>query len=87
MILELADWRRRVSELYAAVRAAKDPESGHALWRSERDALFRNHPQSPLPPGDPLRETGLPYWPYDPSLRCELPLRPAEPAEIDLPPA
>lgn len=83
--LEVADWRRRVSELYAAVRAAKDPESGHALWRSERDALFRNHPQSPLRPGDPLRETGLPYWPYDPNLRFELPLRPADPAEIELP--
>jgi uncharacterized protein len=83
--LELADWRRRVSELYAAVRAADDPESGHALWRSGRDALFVDHPQTPLTAGDPLRETGLPYWPYDPSLRFELPLKPAEPAEIELP--
>ncbi|MBX6355303.1 MAG: DUF1684 domain-containing protein [Micromonosporaceae bacterium] len=86
MSLELADWRRRVSELYAAVRAAKDPEGGHALWRSGRDELFRHHPQSPLPAGDPLRQTGLPYWPYDPSLRFELPVQPApEPAEIELP--
>jgi uncharacterized protein len=57
---ELADWRRRVSELYAAVRARDDPECAHALWRPGRDALFRAHPQSPLPPGDPLRETGVP---------------------------
>jgi uncharacterized protein (DUF1684 family) len=84
--LELADWRRRVSELYAAVRASDDPERGHALWRSGRDTLFRDHPQSPLLADDPLRKTGLPYWPYDPSLRFELPLVPTpEPAELSLP--
>jgi uncharacterized protein (DUF1684 family) len=67
-----------VSELYAAVRAEDDPEAGHKLWRRGRDELFRTHPQSPLPPGDPLRTTGLPYWPYDPALRWELPLVPPE---------
>jgi uncharacterized protein len=83
--LELADWRRRVSELYAAVRAQDDPERGHARWRAGRDALFREHPQSPLPPRDPLRATGLPYWPYDPRLRFTLPLLPVtEPAQLSL---
>jgi hypothetical protein len=75
--LELASWRREVSELYAAVRAEDKPESAHVLWRSRRDELFRTHPQSPLLPGDPLRTTGLPYWPYDPELRFDLPLIPA----------
>ncbi len=75
--LELADWRRQVNELYAAIRNAESPEAGHATWRAGRDTLFRTHPQSSLPPGDPLRDTGLPYWPYDPSLRFELPLLPA----------
>ena len=75
--LELAGWRRTVAELYAAVRAHDDPRRAHELWRHGRDQLFRSHPQSPLPPGDPLRATGLPYWPYDPGLRFELPLRPA----------
>jgi uncharacterized protein len=75
--LELTDWRREISELYAAVRAEDKPERGHALWRSRRDELFRTHPQSPLPPGDPLRTTGVPYWPYDPDLRFELPILPA----------
>jgi uncharacterized protein (DUF1684 family) len=74
--LELADWRRRVSELYAAVRAEPSPERGHALWRAGRDELLREHPQSPLEPGDPLRATGLPVWPYDPRLRFSLPLVP-----------
>ena len=76
--LELVSWRRMVSELYAAVRAEADPQLAHKLWRHGRDELFRTHPQSPLPPGDPLRATGLPYWPYDPALRWELPLLPAE---------
>jgi uncharacterized protein len=79
--LELADWRRRVSELYTAVRAQDDGEKAHALWRSGRDALFRAHPQSPLPPGDPLREAGVPYWDYEPAVRFELPLLPARSPE------
>jgi len=74
---ELTSWRRQVGELYGAVRAEPSPERGHALWRAGRDELFRSHPQSPLPPGDPLRATGLPYWPYDPALRFTLPLLPA----------
>jgi uncharacterized protein (DUF1684 family) len=74
---ELTGWRRRVGELYGAVRAEPSPERGHALWRAGRDELFRSHPQSPLPPSDPLRATGLPYWPYDPALRFTLPLLPA----------
>ena len=76
--LELVSWRRMVSELYAAVRAEDDPQLAHKLWRDGRDELFRTHPQSPLPPGDPLRATGVPYWPYDPALRWELPVIPAE---------
>jgi uncharacterized protein (DUF1684 family) len=75
--LELAGWRRMVGELYAAVRAESSPRRGHELWRRGRDELFRSHPQSPLLPGDPLRTTGLPYWPYDADLRFELPVRPA----------
>lgn len=85
MSLEIADWRRRVSELYAAVRGQRDPERAHALWRAGRDELFLAHPQSPLPLGDPLRDTGLPYWPYDPALRFNLPLQPVpEPSELAL---
>jgi uncharacterized protein len=83
--LELADWRRRVSGLYAEVRDERDAERGHWLWRRGRDELFRSHPQSPLPAGDPLRETGLAYWPYDAGLRFELPLRPAVADELAAP--
>lgn len=65
-----------MNELYAQVRASPDPAKGHALWRAGRDALFRTHPQSPLEPGDPMLETGLPYWPYDPALRVDSELQP-----------
>jgi len=83
--LELVDWRRRVAALYAAVRAEDDPRCGHERWRQGRDELFRSHPQSPLPPGDPMRATGVPYWPYDPELRFELPLLPAGELRLDVP--
>jgi uncharacterized protein len=72
--LEVADWRRRVAEIYAAVRATPGPKDAHDLWRRQRDKLFRTHPQSPLPEDDPLRESGIPYAPYDAGLRFVLPL-------------
>ena len=86
--LELVSWRRAVAGLYAQVRAEAetDPRRAHELWRHGRDELFRDHPQSPLAPGHPLRATGVPYWPYDPDLRFELPLLPpAEKLTLDVP--
>lgn len=83
--LELADWRREVAEIYAVVRGVAAPADGHAVWRERRDRLFRGHPQSPLPAEDPLRRSGLPYWPYDPGLRFELPLQaPTSAAELTM---
>lgn len=75
--LELADWRREVAELYAAVRRTADPAEAHQLWRRRRDELFARHPQSPLSVDDPLRTSGLPYFPYDPALRFEVAIQPA----------
>ena len=83
--LELADWRRAVAELYSSVRDERDPATAHRLWRAGRDRLFLTHPQSPLSDDDPLRATGLPYWPYDSALRFELPLELADPHELAVP--
>ncbi len=80
--LSVVDWRRRVAQLYADVRSAAAPAEGHAVWRAGRDALFREHPDSPLLPGDPLRESGLPYWPYDPTLRFDILVAPPTSAEL-----
>jgi uncharacterized protein (DUF1684 family) len=66
--LALLDWKRRVFGLYATVRSLP-PESGWQLWRETRDALFRSHPQSPLPAERRDLFAGLEYWPYDPEVR------------------
>jgi uncharacterized protein len=82
--LDLLDWRRRVAELYAAVRSEADPAEGHRVWQSQRDALLRSHPQSPLMPDDPMRSNGVPVWPYDPALRWKLPFEPVDDGELRL---
>jgi len=68
----LWDWRRRISDLYSAVRMrqAADPRAAWGLWRETREALFRQHPQSPLETGCELPR----YFDYDPTLRFVVPL-------------
>jgi uncharacterized protein len=74
MSLAVLDWRRRVHELYAEVRAAADPAASHQLWRAGRDDLFAHHPASPLLPDDRASFHGLPYAPYDPAMRFDVPV-------------
>ncbi len=83
--LELADWRRRVSELYAAVRASTDPATAWARWRRERDRLYRTHPQSPIPAGRRGDDTSPEYYPYDPALRVHARVEGSDGAAFDLP--
>jgi len=66
--LPLLDWKRRVFGLYATVRTM-EPQAGWELWRDTRDALYRTHPQSPLPAEGRASFGGLDYWPYDPQAR------------------
>lgn len=80
--LTLVDWRTRVADLYARVRAATDPAEGHHLWVHGRTELFASHPQSPTARHP---EIEVAYWPYDPALRFELPILPAEPEERGAP--
>jgi len=68
--LELADYRRRVSDLYYDVRRGSDPEQAWAEWRERRDALFATHSQSPVPASDRPDFTGSPFFPYDPAWRA-----------------
>jgi uncharacterized protein (DUF1684 family) len=73
--IELLDWRRRVADLYAAVRADPDPAHAHDLWRRTRDELFATHPQSPGP-------GPLDVPPYDARWRAEVALQPATEQEL-----
>jgi uncharacterized protein (DUF1684 family) len=80
--LALADWRRRVAEMWQQWRAsADDPEAATTVFRAAKDELFRDHPQSPLRPEDRASFQGLDYWPYDPGWRMEVRLTdaPAKP--------
>lgn len=75
-VLQLADWRRRVAELYAGVRreSADDPEAAHRRWRRTRDQLFGAHPQTPLGPEQVAAFDGLRVVDYDPAFRFSSPL-------------
>ena len=71
--LELADWRRQVSDLYAEVRrlAAGDPPAAWTVWREERERLYRDHPMSPVPSAE-RRNFSAKHFDYDPTLRFEV---------------
>jgi hypothetical protein len=83
--IDLWDWRRRVAELYGAVRSS-EPQAGWWTWRNERDRLFADHPQSPLPVAERSGFTGVPYFDYSPPMRvlAEVATAP-EPTSFGLP--
>lgn len=84
--LELMDWKRRVLALYAGARAAGADPAGCATWRAGRDALFADHPQSPLPARTRAAGTTVPWFPHRPGLRAEAALEPDDGgAELELP--
>ncbi|HEX9268214.1 MAG TPA: DUF1684 domain-containing protein [Candidatus Limnocylindria bacterium] len=84
--LELLDFRRRVADLYADVRALRerDPAAAHARWREGRDALFGTHPQSALPARERERFAGLAYRDYDPAFAFTAAVRALPPERYDV---
>ncbi len=70
--LALADWRRRVQDLYTDVRRAQTPYAGWTLWHKTRSALFAHHPMSPLPATRREGFTEIAVFDYDPALRFEV---------------
>jgi uncharacterized protein (DUF1684 family) len=83
-VADLLDWKRRVFDLYARVRAVQDGLAGWEMWRAARDALFASHPQSPLGDEARVRFRGLPYFDYDPGARVEATVEAAEPRHYDI---
>jgi uncharacterized protein (DUF1684 family) len=71
--LTLADWRRRVADLYTEVRARSvaDPRGAWDTWREVREWLYREHPQSPVPEAERAAFRAR-HFPYDPALRFEV---------------
>ena len=87
--LWLADWRRRISELYIEVRALSrvDPLVAWHHWTSVREDLFRTHPQSPVPAAERTAFRAQ-HFPYDKELRFEVVVEadtpaPATPSSVD----
>lgn len=80
-LLDLADWRREVSQLYADVRAMSEtsPAGAWRHWVAVREALFRHHPQSPVP-ADRREAFTAQHWEYDRDYRFEVAVEPAVPA-------
>ncbi len=78
--LELADWRRQVSALYAEVRAlaVSNPRAAWETWRETRERLYREHPVSPVPAADRATFRAR-HFDYDPALRFEVPVLPDAP--------
>ena len=78
-LLELADWRRALADLYAEVRqlARRDPVAAHARWRMVREMMYRQHAQSPVPADQRGQYCGL-YFPYNPDVRFEVRVKPPD---------
>jgi uncharacterized protein len=75
--LDLADWRRRVSSLYATMRADRRAAQLRLVaFRAAKDRLFTDHPSSPVPADARRTFRGLAYWRHDPSLRFTAPMEP-----------
>jgi uncharacterized protein len=75
--IALADWRRGVSELYAALRADERAPSMRAMaFRAARDRLFAEHPSSPVPEADRRGFRGVAYFRYAPDLALSARLEP-----------
>jgi uncharacterized protein (DUF1684 family) len=83
--LALLDWRRRIAELYAEIRANSDPQDGWSVWHATRAELFRGHPQSPIPSSVRHRYSGPHVYPYDAAWRALAEVEPAEPKRLEIP--
>ncbi|MBV9099504.1 MAG: DUF1684 domain-containing protein [Candidatus Dormibacteraeota bacterium] len=83
--ISLADWRRQVAALYAAVRDSPTPREGWDLWRAERERLFLQHPQSPLLPDERDAAHAPRYFDYDAEARVLVDVAPVEGDDVELP--
>jgi uncharacterized protein (DUF1684 family) len=83
--LDLLDWKRRVSELYAGIRGNPDPEEGWRRWCEARRQLFREHPQSPVPAGERSAFGGPFVFDYDPAWRLLAEVTRTDEERLELP--
>jgi uncharacterized protein (DUF1684 family) len=69
-MLDLLDYRRTVFEMYRQIRAlGTGSPQAFELFRTRRDDLFANHPQSALDAEQRRNFKGLRYYDYHPAFR------------------
>jgi uncharacterized protein (DUF1684 family) len=88
--LDLYDWRAHVASMYrernVALQAGEDAQVVLERFRAAKDALFKQHPQTPLGKEDRATFSGLRYFDYDPTLRVEAELQPiASEEQVEVP--
>ena len=83
--LQLLDWRRRVAELYARVRADPVAERAWITWQATRSQLFLQHPQSPLPAADRDPDHLPDYFDYDPAFRVAATVSEGDATSVQVP--
>ena len=71
--IDLVDWRRRVADMYRVAAA-----EGVEAFRRERDRLFADHPQSPIPTEHLAGFKGVEYFAPDPAFQVGCSLEPGE---------
>lgn len=74
--LELTDYREAVARIYLEAADLDD-------FRERRDRLFRTHPQSAIPAAERPGFGGLKYFPANPEMVADVPIRAAE-GSIDI---
>ncbi len=84
--LDLADYRRRVADIYAEVRRRGLTADSWQRWGEARSELLRTHPQSPLDDRHRASATSVGYFDYDPSWRVVGTVHAAEPIGSATPP-
>ncbi len=78
-LLDLADWRRRVGDLYRI-----SGQDAIERFRQGRDQLFRDHPQSPLSAQARKSFSGLRYFAPDPKYAVRARLEPADMSKLEI---
>src|SRR5262245_12144642 len=68
-MLDLLDYRRRVAEMYRAVRATNGDRAACVSFRQIRDELFHSHSQSALDEAQKADFHRLDYFEFDPAYR------------------
>ena len=82
--LSLLDWRRRVADLYAEIRATPDKRAAWQRWQETRARLFREHAQSPVPAAEREAYTGPYLYDYDPAWSLTASLEPIEARHLEI---